>query len=60
MALRRGVAFGRPGAFIPRAELPLAETWAAMEGLVDAGLTRHIGVSNFNIDTLQALSNWVS
>jgi len=29
-------------------EIPLAKTWAAMAQCLESGLTRHIGVSNFN------------
>ncbi|KAI9022069.1 NADP-dependent oxidoreductase domain-containing protein [Hyaloraphidium curvatum] len=33
----------------------IKETWAAMESLVDAGLVRHVGVSNFTVPQLQEL-----
>jgi alcohol dehydrogenase (NADP+) len=54
----------RPGVLIPeRAEdqislerQPLADTWGAMEDLVEAGLVRQIGVSNFSLAKLTALA----
>ncbi len=42
--------------FIPLDEQPLSETWHAMEEVMDVGLTRHIGVSNFSIEKLQSLT----
>ena len=38
-------------------EIPLTSTWTAMEALQKKGLTKHIGVSNFNIPKLQLLLN---
>lgn len=36
-------------------EMPLTTTWSAMELVQQRGLTKHIGVSNFNIPKLQLL-----
>jgi alcohol dehydrogenase (NADP+) len=38
-----------------RADVSLAETWAAMEGLVHEGAVRHLGVCNVSADELAAL-----
>lgn len=42
-------------ALIPLEERPLAETWAALEALVDDGHVRHLGVSNFSVAKWQAI-----
>jgi len=44
-----------PGDFLSLDEVPLSETWAAMEELKEAGLAQHIGVSNFNTGKLSML-----
>lgn len=41
--------------FLPLEERPIEKTWEAMEKLVDQGLTKHIGVSNFSIKKLKNL-----
>lgn len=38
-------------------QLPLIETWQAMEELVDAGLVKEIGVSNFGVSLIRELIN---
>ncbi len=44
-----------PNQFIPLEELPIADTWQGMEEVLEADLTRHIGVSNFSIKKLKQL-----
>jgi len=43
------------GDFLSLDEVPLSDTWTAMEELAADGLAQHIGVSNFNIGTLSTL-----
>lgn len=44
-----------PDDFLSLDEVPIAETWGALEDTQRAGLVRHLGVSNFNIDKLDDL-----
>ena len=41
--------------FVSLEEVPLMETWQAMEAAADQGLAKHLGVSNFSIKKLRAL-----
>lgn len=40
---------------IPLEDLPLSATWQGMEAVADAGLARHIGVSNFSLAKLDGV-----
>jgi alcohol dehydrogenase (NADP+) len=56
VALKKGVFFPKSGKdLISLEELPVSETWEAMESLVDKGMCRHIGVSNFSTAKLKTL-----
>ncbi len=55
--IKQEFLFQRSGEdLVPLAEIPIAETWKVMEKLRDEGLCRHLGVSNFSIKKLKALS----
>ena len=54
--IRPGVAFPQSAAdLLSPEELPLRATWEGMEAAMEAGLTRHIGVSNFSERKLKDL-----
>ena len=56
VAQRRDVLFPETGAdMVSLDEIPLDETWGAMETAVDRGLTRHIGVSNFSAKKISGI-----
>lgn len=56
VAFKADVAFPRrPEDWLPLAEVPIIDTWQAMEKCVDKGLVRHIGVCNFSIKKLEDL-----
>jgi alcohol dehydrogenase (NADP+) len=54
--IRPGVAFPRSGDdLLPPTSVPLADTWAGMEDMLELGLCRHIGVSNVSSRKLHEL-----
>ena len=56
VALKPESEFPKSGEdFLSQDIAPIEKTWKAMEELVDSGLTKHIGVANFNIDNLEKL-----
>lgn len=56
VAHKPGVVFPEtPDGFLSLEEAPLAETWAGMEEACQAGLCRHIGVSNFSVKKISGL-----
>lgn len=58
VALKPGTWFPRsPADFLSLSEVPLIETWRAMEVCQQAGLVRHIGVSNFSATKIDALAD---
>jgi len=57
VAIKKGVGFPKShNDFLSLDDVPLLETWEAMIDLKKKGLTRHIGVSNFNIPKLKHLT----
>ena len=56
VALKPGIGFPSSGKdFLSLEEIPIHVTWKAMEACKKAGLTRHIGVSNFSIKKIKDL-----
>jgi diketogulonate reductase-like aldo/keto reductase len=56
VAFKKGVEMPeKADQFIPLEEVPLTDTWAGMEAALEKGLTKRIGVSNFNTQYLNAL-----
>lgn len=56
VALKSEVILPETGSdLIPLTEIPLTETWKGMQGAKEAGLCRHIGVSNFSQQKLASL-----
>ncbi len=51
---------GAPEPRMHRAKVPLHTTWGAMENLVGRGLTRHIGVCNYNSALVHDLMSYAA
>ncbi len=56
LSLMNGVDFpSKKSDFLSYKESPLSETWEGMESLVELGLTKHIGLSNFKIKKIEEI-----
>jgi alcohol dehydrogenase (NADP+) len=56
ISFKQGVGFAENREeFYTYSDVPLIQTWEAMEQCKEQGLTRHIGVSNFNTNKLSEL-----
>jgi alcohol dehydrogenase (NADP+) len=56
VSFKQGVGFAENREdFYTYSDVPLIQTWEGMEHCKDLGLTKHIGVSNFNIKKLNEL-----
>lgn len=56
VAIKHGVSMPYTGPdFISIDEIPLIETWEAMQQCAKAGLTKNVGVSNFSVSKLEDL-----
>ncbi|REE05585.1 aldo/keto reductase [Marinoscillum furvescens] len=57
IAMKPGAGFPQSADdFLTLAEAPLEDTWQEMEAAQADGLVRHIGVSNFNIATIELIA----
>lgn len=57
VALQKGASFPLSAEkMVSLDQVPLTTTWGAMEALMDRGLCRHIGVSNFSLPKLKSLT----
>jgi len=56
IAFKPGVKYpSGPDVLVPISEMPLEKTWEAMLAAREKGLTKHVGVSNFNIPKIENL-----
>lgn len=54
VSFKKGIGFAQTREeFYTYSDVPLAQTWEGMEEAKNLGLTKHIGVSNFNIAKLE-------